>query len=218
MPAMDAGAISISVELPWGSLREETEAIVQHIEAFASQISEVRTISHVVGRGGTMGTGGGQNHLGQLDLELAPIDERQRTTDQVIEEIREYVGNIPGAKINVRSRDMMGMGGAAGAAPIAISLRGQDLDELYFWAEALAEGLAAIPGTREVPAGLVKAVPSCMSGSIGIGRQALGLASSRWPAPSAHGSGRSSCHPAAAGRQRGSTSRVSLPKDKPLDA
>jgi HAE1 family hydrophobic/amphiphilic exporter-1 len=215
MPAMDAGAISISVELPWGSLREETEAIVQHIEAFASQISEVRTISHVVGRGGTMGTGGGQNHLGQLDLELAPSDERQRTTDQVIEEIREYVGNIPGAKINVRSRDMMGMGGAAGAAPIAISLRGQDLDELYFWAEALAGELAAIPGTREVRSGVGEGRPELhvridRDRAASLGTSVIQVANTIRTAVDGQVATRL--------RREGSEIdvRVSLPKDKPL--
>jgi HAE1 family hydrophobic/amphiphilic exporter-1 len=215
MPAMDVSAITVSVELPWGSLREETEAIVQHIEAFVSQIPEVRTTSHVVGGGGSMGTGGAENHRGQLDLELLPIKERQRTSVQVIEEIREYVGNIPGAKINVRGRDMMGMGGAAGAAPIAISLRGQDLDELYFWAEVLTEELAAIPGTREVRS------------SVAEGRPELHVKIDRDRAAS-HGTSvvqvantiRTAVDGQVATRLRREGSeidvRVSLPKDKPL--
>ena len=215
LPAMDASSISISVELPWGSLREETEAIVNDIEAFVAQIPEVRNTSHVVGRGGTMDIGGAENHMGQLDLELQPIKERQRTSDQVVEEIRDYVGSIPGAKINVRGRDMMGMGGAAGASPIAISLRGQDLDELYFWAEVLAEELAAIPGTREVRSG------------VGEGRPELHVKIDRDRAAS-HGTSvtqlASTIRTAVDGqvatrlRREGTEIdvRVSLPKDKPL--
>ncbi|MGI6037218.1 MAG: efflux RND transporter permease subunit [Limnochordia bacterium] len=147
LPEMDSGAITINVELPRGSLKEETEAIVSQVEAYAFGIPEVETVNVTLGRGGGFG-GGRQNHVGSVDLSLVSLEERSRTTDEIVEEIRAFSAGLAGARISVTAQDMFG-GGSMGAAPVSVTLRGQDLDELYFWADALAEKIKEVPGARE---------------------------------------------------------------------
>ena len=86
---------------------------------------------------------------------LVPLDQRDRSIHDIIDELRGQVAMIPGAEITVRADDInMGT-----QTPISITIKGQDLDTLEDLAEEFAEVIKEVPGTREVETSLGKGNP-----------------------------------------------------------
>lgn len=156
MPKSDTGELAITAELDKGTVLAETDRAAEKIEMAISEIPEVKTVFVNVGGADMMGTSASE--VADMQVQLVPKAERQRSADQVADDIRERVQNIPGADISVTISDSMSMGGMA-AAPIAITLKGDDLDVLKGMAEEIQEMVAAVPGTREVESSMTVGRP-----------------------------------------------------------
>ncbi len=157
MPQMDEGSITVSVSMPKGTKLEETDRITRTIEEFSGQIPEVDSVYVSVGSSGMMGLGGDSNaETGSVGVTLVPLADRQRSTFEILEEIRQYTSGIPGADITVRANSSF-MGGFG--EPIQIKLKGDDLEMLELSAERLKDAIAEVPGTREVRTSLEQTRP-----------------------------------------------------------
>ncbi len=151
LPDMDEGYINIRVELPQGSVLEDTEYVANQVHNLLEALPEVDSIYKSIGGGGgmEMGFGGGGNaHRASLDIILKDLRDRNRSSQEVAEVIRGQVTRIAGAEFSVRTDgiagpDMAGM-------PIDIAVRGDDLAELERITEQIAVLVERVPGTREV--------------------------------------------------------------------
>ncbi|NLX01623.1 MAG: efflux RND transporter permease subunit [Syntrophomonadaceae bacterium] len=154
MPAMDSGEISISVEGDKGSLLPETDNTIKRVEQELRELPEVETIFSSVGSSSNMFMDTGvQGDKGTLYVKLVPRAERKRGVDLVCEDLRQRVGNIPGAKIKISVMDMTAsMGSTSG--PINVQVRGDDLKVLREISDQAAEIIRKVPGTREITASL----------------------------------------------------------------
>lgn len=151
LPQMDEGYISVQVELPTGSALEETDYVVEQVHGMLAPIPEVQDVYKSIGGAGgmDMGLGGGGNsHRASLDLILSDLRDRDRSAQEIAEEIRSGLSRIAGAEFSV-STDGMTAGGMGGM-PIDIAVRGDDLAELERITEQMAVIVARVPGTREV--------------------------------------------------------------------
>lgn len=137
-PEMDTGELNIRVRLPYGSPREMTLSTVEEVEQFLASIPEINAYSTAI-----------TDETAQMIVTLVAAKERQRTTQQVIEEIRAFAAGFHGAQIRVTPSDPFGVGSGMGA-PINIALRGTNIDELEAAANQVAEIVRNVPGTREV--------------------------------------------------------------------
>lgn len=156
MPAEDSGQFTIDVQMPNGTLLEDTGAVMNTIAKTVALVPEMETILTSVGRGGAMG-GSVQTETGLIYARLQPKKERGRSTDEVVEELRRKVSNIPGANVKISSASMMS-GGSSGR-PIEITIRGDDLNELQRLANQAVGIISGIEGARQVENSLEEGRP-----------------------------------------------------------
>ncbi|CCU80181.1 RND multidrug efflux transporter; Acriflavin resistance protein [Halanaerobium saccharolyticum subsp. saccharolyticum DSM 6643] len=145
MPNTDQGAFSVSYELPVGTALSRSNEVSTEIESVLMNIEEVETVIATVGSGGRMSSNT-SSHIGNLNVQLVDLAERDRSTSEIMEEIRQRI-NIPDLDISVEEQQ----GGAGGGgAPVNIKLLGDDLNIL---AKETANAVAAIEdieGLREI--------------------------------------------------------------------
>ncbi|NMB34704.1 MAG: efflux RND transporter permease subunit [Firmicutes bacterium] len=160
LPAMDQGMITVEIELPHGSRLEETDRVVTAVEqAFSRYEDDIELIFSSIGSdggeaGGIMGSmGGGGSNQGGIYVSLLPLQERKRSTQEVVEGVRQQVSAIPGAEISVLASDM-GFNIQMFSTPVEVSLSGEDLDLLEMLSAEIADLVRSIPGTREVTTSL----------------------------------------------------------------
>lgn len=154
--SFDQGEFTVKIELPAGSQLKDTEAITQQVEAFVNRIPERKLVYTSVGQAGgfslaQVSTG----HMANIQVKLVPKDERKRSTDEVIEQLRSQVQNIAGAEITV---DMSDGGGMPTGAAVDFSIRGDDLNVLKDLSKAAVDLVKGVEGTRNVTSSLQKTV------------------------------------------------------------
>ncbi|MCC3144430.1 efflux RND transporter permease subunit [Halanaerobium sp. Z-7514] len=125
IPTTDQGDISISYNLPVGTILSESDRAAAEIEEILFDIPEVETVIVNVGSANMMQTAA-SSHAGNFNVSLLPAAERDRTTVEVMEEIRQRV-NIPDLEINVS--EQTGPGGGDDR-PVNVRLRGDNLEIL----------------------------------------------------------------------------------------
>ncbi len=151
LPQMDEGYISVRVELPTGSALEETDYVVEQVHGMLAPIPEVQDVYKSIGGAGGMDMGfggGGNSHRGNLDILLSDLRDRDRSAQEIAEEIRSGLSRIAGAEFSVSTEGMTA--GGMGGMPIDIAVRGDDLAELERITEQMAVIVSRVPGTREV--------------------------------------------------------------------
>jgi len=148
IPSMDQGEINIDVRLPEGTLLQETDKSVGLIEEQLTNIPEVETIFTTAGGGGAFSMGMGSNSSkGNLYVRLSPLNQRKRSTDQVMEDIRNKTKDFPGVDIKV---SQIQSGGFGSQSPITIAISGNDLNALADISNQVKSTVETVEGTRNV--------------------------------------------------------------------
>ena len=145
IPSSDEGIISVSVELPQGTSLDESDELCRKLEDIIKQNENVEDIFATVGSGGmTSMLGGTSGNMSTITVTLK--ENRNKTTDDIVQEIRESIKNIPGAIISVEaSSTSMSMS----SDEIEFQFTGNDdekLEEFIVKAEGV---LASIDGVEE---------------------------------------------------------------------
>lgn len=154
-PETDEGSISINVEYPLGTKVEKTDELVKSIERIVASIPEVQMYSSQVGTDTTksfLGTTG-SGEIASMDVRLVPVSERKRSTKDVAEEIRQKIGEVPGAKIEINSATTMSTISSATSGstkPVQVAIKGDDFATLENLAEKIKAIVKKVPGTRDV--------------------------------------------------------------------
>ncbi|MEN1760007.1 efflux RND transporter permease subunit [Anoxynatronum sibiricum] len=146
-PSMDEGTIQVSIDTPHGTRLADIDRQVQQVENLILEIPESERVLVTIGGGAMMGMGGGSGS--SIDITLVDQSERQRSTGEIADLIREMVQGIAGVDISVQETSSMGMGGTGGS-PIAIQIQGDDLRILETMGRDIQRMVRSVPGTREV--------------------------------------------------------------------
>ncbi len=163
-PSQDQGLIQVGVKLPPDAALEQTDAVVRRIEQAALSIPEVKYVSSRLGRlGGTfVGAGDTGPRFASMQITLhekkalldsllfwVKHDEQLRTRRdiEIAAELRQKIGEIPGAQITVNA--VSGFRGGGFGAPIQIGLVGKDTATLLETAERVRNIIAQIPGIKD---------------------------------------------------------------------
>ncbi|NMB26703.1 MAG: efflux RND transporter permease subunit [Tissierellia bacterium] len=155
-PSMDEGNISINIELPLGSEIHQVDEVAKIIEEKLEAIDEIDIVFTNVGSS-TSFVSGASNNKGTIFVSLVKLGERDRSTDEVTEEIRNLVKDIPGAEISVREESSTGMMGSSD--PISIDIKGDELEVLEEISNDFKRIVESVEGTREVETSLSEVVP-----------------------------------------------------------
>ena len=102
MPTSDEGVISITVELPNGTQLETTDNMVKQIEAKVKEYKDVETVSSNVGSGGMMSALGASSS-NQATVTVTLSENRDKSTKDAVQDIRELLSDIAGAEISIEA-------------------------------------------------------------------------------------------------------------------
>lgn len=140
----DAELVTAEVRMPVGTPLNRTDEVVSRIEAVARAMPETDSVLAIVGAVQDVESTAGaqQTHLGQLFIELKPVEERERRSDQVIDAMRAELGEIPGVK---RLRFEEVQGGPAGPA-ITLTAVGRRPEAIAAVVEEIKHELARFEG------------------------------------------------------------------------
>ncbi len=147
MTQVDRGEFTVTLELPPGSTLEHTNYVTQELEQFVSDIPEVKKTFVNVGVSTEGFVGQASNFVSELNVSLVPKDMRRRSTDEISQEIKSKVQQIPGVKVRVNP---IGIFGTANQSPIALVINGTDYGEVRRAAAMVADVVRTIPGTSDV--------------------------------------------------------------------
>jgi HAE1 family hydrophobic/amphiphilic exporter-1 len=108
---------------------------------------------------GSGGVRGGAN-AGSLSIQLKPRDQRELTTDQVINELRPKFQRIPGINVIMQNRPAISIGGYTSRALYQFTMQDIDLQELYSSSDRLLKALQKSPMLTDVNTDLDLSTPS----------------------------------------------------------
>lgn len=136
MPDDDPTSISISLESPQGTTLSRMQDITSEVEDILYLKEYVESFS--------VSVGGNEKNVSTVDVELVDNKLREKDGLEIIEEIREEVGLIPGAKIEVEGSTQGPPGG--NGSDISIEFKGDNIEVLRSVANEHLEALSEIKG------------------------------------------------------------------------
>jgi len=149
-PEVDIGQFDVSIRTPPGSKLEYTDEVVREVERLIMEVPEVDTFNANSGAAGLsvyqIGTSASGDQVGGISVELVDEDERDRSMDEILAELREKASAIPAARIEFSKLES----GPPVGAPIVVEVRGDDLQVLYNIAERAEQVVRKVPGTVDV--------------------------------------------------------------------
>lgn len=150
LPEEDSGMIFINLELPVGSSLTETDLVAGDIEMqITANCPQVETVFSFIGSGGNF-LDAAVTERALIYVTLVPQGERNISTREVAERLREELAFVPGADITVTAQDITMGGLSSGDSPVNIAVKGDDLVILQELTEEISWAVKAVEGTRDV--------------------------------------------------------------------
>ena len=153
MDETDEGVANISIEMPNGTDLDTTEETVWEALYRLQDIPEVELMYASVG--GSMLSSGTSSAT--ITMNLVDKTQRERSTQEVCEEVQTLLQSIPGAEITA-SASSSAMG-SFGGADISFNVYGDDSETLIQVEDDLVELLSNTPGLTEVEGSTGETVP-----------------------------------------------------------
>ncbi|RKQ34347.1 efflux RND transporter permease subunit [Oceanobacillus halophilus] len=156
IPASDQGQAQISVETEPGTTFEYTYDIAEQVNEVLVDYEDVLDVSYVTvsGSDGNAMMGGGSGGA-TYTLQLIPATERDRSTDEIVQEMDEKFREIAGAEITASSMGAtMSMGD-----PIQIALTGPEHDVLQELSEQVVDEISTVEGVFNPTSSASEGIP-----------------------------------------------------------
>ncbi|BCJ87814.1 efflux RND transporter permease subunit [Effusibacillus dendaii] len=156
-PTTDQGQFRVNIQMATGTQLDTTNKVVMQVESIIQKIPEVTTVfTQVGGGGGAFATA--STYRGNISVNLVNKSARTRSTDQVVEEVRQKTANIVGAKINVSAVSSSGRFGRGGA-PIQVQITGDDPNVMAKIGDMVIQAVSSVKGTRNVQNSADRQIP-----------------------------------------------------------
>ena len=140
IPSDDRGIIFTNVSAPEGATLAYTDGYQKRIEAIWSAVPEVSTVFGFLGRGGA--TNGGF-----VFARLVPWEERTRSVDEILKEVRPKLAAISGVRAYASNPPAIG---SFGASAVQFIVRHPNYDSLLAANDRILTAARAIPGLLNV--------------------------------------------------------------------
>ncbi|MEA4816547.1 MAG: efflux RND transporter permease subunit [Lachnospiraceae bacterium] len=150
IPDMDQGSLSINISLPSGSSIDETTKITNEVIERIKDIPETKEWYGMVGNSSTDTT--------DLVLNFVDKKDRNRSTNEIAEDIKERLKGLAGAETTV-TVSTMAMGDFSSASDVSVNIVGDDTDELRKIGNDLVEILNNNKSFKEASTSIDDAVP-----------------------------------------------------------
>lgn len=154
IPPSDSAQVNITVDLPPGASLNETQRVVESIEKSVAKHKEAKYVLSRVGRRGG-GFGAAQSGTNYASISVTLYDKsaitdklafwmkheehlREVSDTAVAADMLQMIGRVPGANVTVAAGENQGFG-----APIQMSFRGDDHEQLLATANKIRQALAS---------------------------------------------------------------------------
>ncbi len=116
----DSETVSVSLRMPTGTPIERTDEVIRKIEDAALSQEEVQAAWALIGSAGSLDgeSSSQQAHVGQVILELKPVELRDKPSGEVIQSIYAELGSITG----IKSLRIEEIGGGPEGPPISLTV------------------------------------------------------------------------------------------------
>ena len=153
MPSMNEDSFTLDVEMPLGTLYEDTKATMLQIQEIAiNEIKGIKNIVTSIGESGSMFNRSGNSIAITLDMNMQGAD----TSEQAKNRLRSHFGNFPNAELSFSQGRMQMMGGA----DIDLALRIHDITSGMETAREIKELIETkIPELLEVSIDINEGLP-----------------------------------------------------------
>jgi HAE1 family hydrophobic/amphiphilic exporter-1 len=146
LPNEDQGRFNLNSEGAQGLAFAEMARHQQQIADIVAADPNVLTFTSSVGFGG----GAQGTNQGSMNIELKPRAERALSVDQVIEQLRPKVAQVPGVRTFLVNPPTINIGARNARSIYQFTLQDTDTEELYRWAPVLEEKMRALPQLQDV--------------------------------------------------------------------
>lgn len=145
---VDSDIVMADVEMPIGTPAEQTEDAIRTIESEVLRLSEVDNVFAIVGAQQNVSdtTFNSQSHLGQLVIELVHAEKRDRSSEQIVTELRHRCAAVPG----INKLKFSAVHGGPSGVEIEIQVTGEKMDHILAVAEDLKAALGTFRGVYDI--------------------------------------------------------------------
>ncbi len=126
IPPSDTGRVSVSLELPPGSLMDETRAVARDVTGIIRTVPEIETV-FVDGKATTA----------TVQIGFGSKSTRARSSFEIIDQLESLLAPVPDVRLFVLSEN--------GQRDLSLSILGDDADATVAAAEALIEAMNGLP-------------------------------------------------------------------------
>ncbi len=152
LPKLDDGQITAKIRADTGVALDEMDASVRMIEELMLSQPETETVFSLVG-GAVFGrTERESPNESTLTVQLAPVDQRDISSQAWIEKMNKLIAQqqMAGIKINMSQRGIRGIRTSRGDEDVSLRIQGQDLDTLAKIARDLVDRLINTEGLKNL--------------------------------------------------------------------
>ena len=139
IPADDRGVIYVNITAPEGATLAYTERYQRQVEDLVGALPEINSVFSIIGRGNTP-------NRGMVVARMTPWEERERSAEEVLAELRPKLAQIPGIQAFASNPPAIGGRGS----PIEFIVRNPDYDSLLVANERLLSRARGIAGLVNV--------------------------------------------------------------------
>jgi HAE1 family hydrophobic/amphiphilic exporter-1 len=148
LPETDEGEVRVTARLPAGSRVERINDISRRLEEMVQATVPEATVVVASSSGG--GFFGGSGASANLEIQLVPRTERDRSSDRIAQDLRSVLVGLPGVTITTRAsggnRQLGRLLGGSEDSRLAVEIRGYDLDDSKLVAQDVLAALQQTPG------------------------------------------------------------------------
>ena len=150
LPSEDTGQIIGFTEANQGISFEAMQKRQKEVAAVISEDPHVEAFMSSIGPSGSSPA----SNTGRFTIRLKPRKERDRSADEIIQDLRPKLATIPGIQVFLQNPPPIRIGGRLTKSQYQFTLQGADLDALYRYAPVLEARLRQIPGLEDVTSDL----------------------------------------------------------------
>ncbi len=150
IPSEDTGQMLINTEGAEGVSSKQMMEYQQQLAAIVAKDPNVESFFSSIGIGGNSVTG----NSGRIFVKLKDRNERTRSADEIIRDLRPKLSRIPGIRVSLQNPPVIRIGGRLSRSLYQFTLQSTDAPELFRSASIFEERLKALPDFRDVASDL----------------------------------------------------------------
>lgn len=157
-PDVEPKRAYVRIKAPAGTNLDASDELVRQAEAIVRDYPDIRHVIAEIGAEGQdpFSQGGTGTHLSRVTLDFKPIQERSRSSSEIVKEVRgRLLAAIQGAEVRVEKEE----DGPPTGPPVNIEISGEDMGVLGDVAARVRKAIRDVPGLVDLKDDFVSGKP-----------------------------------------------------------